>query len=319
MIDLFATPERLSPLRRCRVAVRRFLYSVLRAVPAGVVEAVHRRWIDADGRRYPGWRPLASALFYRPISAEVITVPGGRGTRLVVAGSRMERTLWWFGERAYEGAEAAWWRHLSARAENILEIGANIGYYTVVGAAAARGTYTAVEPNPEAAAVVRRNLAANGLHRVEVAEVAAVADDGPREVELAFPDQESFSVAPTGSFLREVAEGVSMRAASRSITVPAAPASALLADRDLVKLDIEGSEAAVLEAALPEIRRSRPILLVELLHGSVRLREVIDVLVADRYAVFAMGSELRPLSAADRDVREDRDVLLVPEERVDDL
>lgn len=311
-----AAPPALTPVRRLRVLVRRALFAALQAVPASVVVAVHDRWIAPDGRRSARWRPLATALFYRPVPLATIDVPGGT-ERMAVVGARMERLLWWYGEAGYEHGEAVRWRALCSRAENVLEVGANVGYYAVVGGLATRGGYTAVEANPEAAAVVRTNLALNGLDRVEVVEAAVVGRDAPAELELAFPDQETHTVAPMGSFLREGTENVADRAASRSVRVPTRPAGDLFAGRDLVKLDIEGSEAAVLDAAAEEIRRSRPIILVEVLAGSSRLVSVIADLVSDGYRLLAPAAALRPMALAELDGPENRDVLLVPRERAD--
>lgn len=301
--------------RRARVLARRSLWAALQAVPPRVVDAVHARWIAPDGDTYPVWRPLAAVLYYRPLTHDTITVPGGRGERLAVVGSRLERVLWWYGERGYEAAEAGWWRALCAQATDVLEVGANVGYYSVVGAAACAGRrYTAVEANPDAAAIARRNLDLNELGHAELVAAAAVGADGPAEIDLALPDQEAHQTAPTGSFLPG-AEAVGTRTATHTMRVPTTPAGPLFAGRDLVKLDIEGSEADVLEAAMPEIRRSRPILLVEVLHGATRLQGVVRDLTAEGYRLHALGTDLRPLSLDDLDAPGYRDVLLVPAER----
>ncbi|GAA4811547.1 hypothetical protein GCM10023200_56670 [Actinomycetospora chlora] len=319
-LPVVTPPVRLSPWRRARVLTRRTLDAGLRAVPDRVVDAVHDRWITPDGVRDARWRLPATALYYRPLPGATITVPGGRGERLAVVGSRTERVLWWFGEAGYEAAEAAWWRRLCARAGDVLEVGANIGYYSVVGAAATSGAYTAVEAQPDAAAIVRRNLDLNGLHDARVVAAAAVADGAPDHLELALPDQESHQTAPTGSYLRDRAEGVDDRAAGRSVTVPTTPASALFTGRDLVKLDIEGSEAAVLTAAREAVLAARPVLLVEVLGGARRLHAVLADLLEHDYRLLApTGAGARPLSLAAATGPGHRDVLLVPGERVGDL
>lgn len=314
--DVVESPPRFTAVRRLRVVVRRALFAGLQAVPARVVLAVHDRWIDGSGRRDGTWRAAATALFYRPVPLPDITVPGGR-ERIAVVGSRMERVLWWYGEAGYEDGEAARWRALCAGARDVLELGANIGYYSVVGALVAPGRYTTVEANPEAAAVVRRNLALNGLSSVEVIEAAAVADGAPAELELALPDQETRSVAPMGAYLRDGTELVSDRASSRSVRVATSPAPALFAGRDLVKLDIEGSEAAVLAAAREEILASRPVILLEVLAGATRLHGVIARLIDDGYRLCAADGDARPVTLDELRTSRARDVLLLPGEWAD--
>jgi FkbM family methyltransferase len=315
VIDFLNTPGRLGPLRRARVLARRSLHAGLQAVPARAVGLVHDRWIAPDGVCSPTWRVPAKLLYYRSLDADWVEVPGGDGERLVVAGTRLERVLWWYGEAGYEQAEAQCWRRLCAGARDVLEVGANVGYYSVVGGRACTGRYTAVEPAPEAATVARHNLELNGLDDVEVVQAAVVGADGPAEVELAFPDQESHQTAPTGSFLREGTEQVGHRAATTSVRVPTVRAAALFAGRDLVKLDIEGSEATVLEAAGEEIRRSRPIVLVEVLAGSTRLQAVLADLLADGWTAVRPTGDLPPMDPDDLAAPGDRDVLLVPRER----
>ena len=303
--------------RRARVLTRRVLFEALRIVPDRLVDAVHERWMPPSGEGDRRWRWVAAVLFYRRLHQDVIVVPGSAGARLAVVGSRLERTLWWWGAQGYEPAEARWWRRLCAAAGNVLEVGANIGWYSVVGGREA-AEYTAVEPNPEAAGVLRRNLDLNALGHVRVVEAAVVGADGPARVELALPDQEAHSTAPTGAFLRVGTEAMSDRNAARSVTVPTVTAASLFAGRDLVKLDIEGSEATVLAAALPEIRRSRPILLVEVLPGAARLQQVLGELVELGYRVLDLADPPRHLDLATT-TPTGRDVLVVPEERLSEL
>jgi FkbM family methyltransferase len=316
-IDFLNTPTRLGPLRRARVLARRAMEAGLRAVPGPAVEHVHDRWIASDGTCSPTWRVPARLLYYRGLDDDWVEVPGGEGERMVVAGTRLERVLWWYGEAGYEQAEARCWRRLCAGARNVLELGANVGYYSVVGAKACPGSYTAVEPAPEASLVARDNLALNGLDHVEVLQAAVVGPGGPAEVELAFPDQESHQTAPTGSFLREGTEQVAQRAATSSVRVPTADAASLFAGRDLVKLDIEGSEATVLTAAREEIRRSRPVILVEVLEGSERLLTVVEDLLDDGYVALRPDDDLGAMDPGELAASGDRDVVLVPRERRD--
>ncbi|MDT7745568.1 MAG: hypothetical protein QOE59_4646, partial [Actinomycetota bacterium] len=116
-------------------------------------------------------------------------------------------------------------------------------------------------------------------------------------------------------FLRFGTESVDDRAASRSVTVPTTPAAPLFAGRDLVKLDIEGSEAAVLEAARDEIRSSRPLLLLEVLDGTPRLRGVIADLLEDGYLLRSSDGARRTVTLDELAQGGNYDVLLVPAER----
>lgn len=100
--------------------------------------------------------------------------------------------LYCYGQEGYEGHEVSWWRHFCRQSHGVLEIGANIGYYTVQGALAAPGIpYTTVVAHPESADVVRRNLELNAIHHVKVIQAAVVGTTDVTTVELALPDWRS--------------------------------------------------------------------------------------------------------------------------------
>ncbi|MEW2353842.1 FkbM family methyltransferase [Spirillospora sp. NPDC029432] len=306
---------------RLRLRARIALSRSLTAVPLRLVIAVRDR-NAASGRLF--WRALAGVLRHRPLSPLTeFELPGGSGVRLDASRSRLAQLLFWYGEHGYEGAETHWWRTLCARSTRILEIGANIGYYTVQGALAAPGTpYTTVEANPESAAITSRNVELNGLEHVTVVQAAVVGEGAPAAMELALPDQERYA-APTGAYLATGTEGISGRPATASVTVPTVPMSALVEKVDLVKLDIEGYEANVLESVRDWLLEERPVIVVEVLREAHRLREVIRELRAAGYEVRAIGAD-RLHVIGDAELRDpaplprygSRDVILVPGERI---
>lgn len=71
-------------------------------------------------------------------------------------------------------------RRLMTRAGVFVDIGANIGYYTVLaGRLMPKGSHVvAIEPDPRNAALLRRNIEANRLSNVTVVEAAAAAGPG---------------------------------------------------------------------------------------------------------------------------------------------
>jgi hypothetical protein len=148
-----------------------------------------------------------------------------------------------------------------------------------------------------------------------------VGEGEASSVELALPDQERYT-APTGAYLHGGAEGIDSRPAGRTVTVPGIPASKLLAEADLIKLDVEGYEARVLASAWEQIRKNRPTIVVEVLRKVPKLREQIVELHADGYLVFAIGEDSLHLLTRDELTRDaplprygSRDVVLVPAER----
>ena len=79
----------------------------------------------------------------------------------------------------HEVPDMAFLVHLLRPDELLLDIGANIGSYTVLAATAAQARVIAFEPHPRTAAALERNVAHNGLGgRVDVRRVALSDADG---------------------------------------------------------------------------------------------------------------------------------------------
>jgi FkbM family methyltransferase len=183
--------------------------------------------------------------------------------------------IFWTGVQGYEGMVADVWVRLCRRARAVLEVGGNIGLFTVIGADAFTGRYTVVEPVPKVAAVLRENLVRNGLARVEVLQAAAIPGEMATEVTLNIPDEGRS--APVGSHLTEGVE-VEERSSANRIQVQGLPFRDLIAGRDLVKIDAEGIEAVLLESAHDIILDERPTLLIEILPSATHLAKLISEL-----------------------------------------
>ena len=194
--------------------------------------------------------------------------------------------VYWFGIRGYEGTVPRTWAALCERSLDILEVGGNVGLFTVVGAHAARGSYTVVEPVPGNAAVLRGNLARNAMLSVEVLEAAAIPGDQPRDVTLNVPDEGRDT--PVGAHLLDGVE-VSGRSTQSQITVPGLPMRTLAESRDLIKIDAEGIEAALLGDIRTQLVARRPTLLIEVLPEAVQLGQMLSALAVEAgYAIHVL-------------------------------
>ena len=189
-------------------------------------------------------------------------------------------SIYWFGVQGYEGRMADVWVNLCSTAHSVVEIGANVGLFTVLGGRAARGRYLAVEPIPEIAAVLRRNLARNNLTAsIDVRQAAAIAGSVETPIEISIPDEGRG--APVGAHVTMGSE-VADRGSARVISVPGLPFSSLVAQADLIKLDAEGLEVELLGAAAEPIARNRPTIVTEVLPESDRLAALIGTIATAR-------------------------------------
>ena len=129
--------------------------------------------------------------------------------------------------------------------------GAHIGVISVLLASLCpAGRIYAFEPVPETSAYLEHNLEANGITNVTVERLALYREDG--EIALAF--DESY---PGGS---HIGEGKCRVTTAR---LDSWVQSRDLDRLDLLKLDVEGAEPAVLDGAEETLRRFQPLTVVE--------------------------------------------------------
>ena len=249
--------------------------------------------------RYKTLTLILGVLRYRPLDSDIETfeLPDNPSCRFVNNNSILTRRIYWFGEGGYEGSEVYFWRYFCKRARNILEIGANTGYYTTQGALVAPNTpYLAVEPHPVSVKTLKQNLALNSIRNVEVIEAAVVGRKASERMDLVTPDIDD-DESPPGAYLAGGTEGIS-RTGAKSISVPLVEASDLIDDVDLLKLDVEGYEYEILLSIASYIKANTPTILAEVLRKTPKLRGILVEMCQNYgYRPFGVGhSKLHPIS-----------------------
>jgi FkbM family methyltransferase len=160
---------------------------------------------------------------------------------------------------------------------HVVDIGANIGNHTV--AWARHGArVTAIEPNPAAAALLRQNVATNGL------------DDAVSVVEAAISDVEGLGVARE-RLVDNLGSVTIERKPNGDGDVRITPLNALALGRvRMIKIDVEGGEQAVLHGSLEVLRAQSPLVVIELLTPESR--------TAVRKTMRELGYRMLPVSLA---------------------
>jgi FkbM family methyltransferase len=168
------------------------------------------------------------------------------------------------------------------------DIGANIGFFTVIGArlVGPTGHIYAFEPVPEIAAGIRRNANINNLGNVTVFEKAVSNTSGKSELLLtSHPGGAKLSTA--GTPLNSAPIGV--------ITVDIVSIDDLVSANSLippavVKVDVEGSELDVFRGMSQTLQQFKPVVIYEIDHknkeGLIRKdQELNDFLCALDYEI----------------------------------
>ncbi|WP_168176273.1 FkbM family methyltransferase [Novosphingobium sp. PC22D] len=147
--------------------------------------------------------------------------------------------------------------------DTVIDIGANVGYYSVLAAELVSGTgrVVAIEPNPEVYALLARNMGVNGFaSRSEARNFALSFAGGTGSLPFFVPKGEP----KNGRF---VVEGESIDFLSDHGAVFQVELGGLLAndfDRiDFIKIDVEGAEIAVLDHIRPLVERFHPKVVCE--------------------------------------------------------
>jgi FkbM family methyltransferase len=185
----------------------------------------------------------------------VLTTAHGDRFQVSLA-SGQEWQLWAFG--CFEPDIAALFGHLVGPGDRCLDVGANIGVHTVrlgklVGPA---GQVIAIEPDPELARRNAANAALNGLDQVTVVQAAASDRAGQRVTLYRAADADA-NRARASLFPYPYLTG---RAAPvRTVTVDEAAGGPVA----LIKIDVEGHEAAVVAGAAATIAASAPAIVFE--------------------------------------------------------
>lgn len=274
-----------------RLQLRSALSAMLGFVPDDLVQRLRRahRLSPPASLRHRLYSGILQVVRHRHLDAGIEFVRIDEfGLLLYNDNSVLTKRLFYFGE--YESSEAYWWKYFCQGAREVVEFGANTGFYSIIGARVPGVVrYTAVEPHPRCAEVLRRNLSINGIHQVEVIEAAVVGKAESERQELWIPLRDA-DMTPTGGSLA-LGQPPDGRAREK-IPVRLVEARQYLEGADLIKMDIEGQEQYVLEAAQDILAKRRPTIFAEVLRRNVRLREYIPELCRHcGYDVFAIAED----------------------------
>lgn len=192
-------------------------------------------------------------------------LPNGRKLKLWSRGDDWVSTqIFWHGLQGYEPETTHLFYKLAARASITFDIGAYVGFFTLLAAHAnPRGKVFAFEPMPNIYNRLQKNVALNKLTNVECARAAISDRSGTAEFYTA-------GMLPSSSSLSfEFMENVS---GLRKIKVEVLTIDEYVGQRNigplnLVKIDTESTEPQVLRGMRQTILRDRPTIICEVLKG----------------------------------------------------
>lgn len=190
----------------------------------------------------------------------------------------------------------------------VYDVGANVGFFTVIAArlCCPEGHVVAFEPLPENFERIRHNVALNNFQNVMVCCEALSDTDGKALFQV--------SAEPTWGNLVGVGKDIDQKTGTIEVNVSRLDLLVQtdeLPVPDLIKIDVEGAEAQVLRGAEDTLRRTRPLLLVEL-HGTNQV--IARALDSLGYSAIVLGDPRAVIEAP-----WDAYVAAAPRERADQV
>lgn len=271
--------------------------AVLRAVPAPVIEYIsHNQWRSPLVRRVCSW----GASWVKGRNS-VILHGAARGLRFNVASSHSAFVL---GTHETEVQRA--FASLLRPGMVYFDAGANVGFFAILAARllGASGRVVCFEPLPDNARQIEFNAQLNGFTNIQIC-LEALGSSIRKETFFT-------SAEPTWGMLNSVGKIPERSSGNIEVSVRTLDSFCQpggLPYPDLIKIDVEGAEAELLEGAGATIAACRPLLIIELHQTNAA---VLAVLRKFGYHAGVLGSTV-PV----RDVSWDANIIAAPAERRD--
>ncbi len=185
----------------------------------------------------------------------------------------------------------------------VVDVGANAGLFTLMAAklVGAEGAVHAFEPSPRDRNRLLGNISANGLSNVQVHAAGLGRGRGKAVLTVSGADH------PGHNTIGGFAYAADVRAYSVEVDITSLDDFAnaeKLTRLDLLKIDVEGSETAVLQGAQESLRKFRPVIVAEASEASLRqlgtsVSELLQLLRDSDYEVkvFGPSGKAEPLVA----------------------
>ncbi len=219
-------------------------------------------------RRYLSKFPLrdGKAFLYERLhpglmpEERLITVTLDKGFRMRLDLADAEQCKVYFFGHYHERYEAALVAKVLDPGEVFWDVGANVGYFSLVAAARVgeTGQVLAFEPGAAALARLEENVSLNPSRKIVIYNLAVADRDGEATLYRAE------DIADSSASLFAAAAGAAAGEVCRTAALDSLLKGENLRPPDFIKLDVEGAELHALQGAAGLLADFRPLLLVEM-------------------------------------------------------
>lgn len=215
----------------------------------------------------------------------------------------------------YEKYESELFRSKIKPGMTIIDIGANLGYYTAIASrlAGERGLVLAFEPEPNFFKLLSRNINRNNLKNVACFELAIAEKNGLTNLYLSSENKGHNSIINS----EELKTAVQVK----TTTLDDFLASQKIAKVDIIKMDIEGAEILALEGMRDTLAKHKPLLFLEFSpHSIIKInRNPLDFLLTLQkigYSIFEINKSRQRLDSA---INFQKFIESIPKEKYTDI
>ncbi len=210
----------------------------------------------------------------------------------------IQQMILWYGY--YEKESILTWEHFIQTDSVIIDIGANIGYYTLIAAKkAANGWVHSFEPVTKNYEALQKNIHLNHLTNVTTNAAGISADESLETYYISSGDNSGMSgLRPAENF-----SGFTEKI--KTITLDSYAETKKLSHIDIIKIDIEGNEMNALKGMKIILEKYSPVIFIELINEhlnnfSTDIAEVYAFLKSYDYKPYKIISPniLKPLNTA---------------------
>lgn len=165
----------------------------------------------------------------------------------------------------YEPSETAFVKRMVKPGQTVLDIGANIGFFTVIMASlvGAAGKVYAFEPLDQNYTLLERSIAENRLEAIVTVERKAVGESS-HSARLVFLGLEQGAPGFAGTFILRSDLDAPAGHETQAVDMVALDEYALTHPVGFIKMDIEGAEPLAMRGAEKLLRDDRPVILSEI-------------------------------------------------------
>ncbi|HEX5003428.1 MAG TPA: FkbM family methyltransferase [Bacteroidia bacterium] len=205
----------------------------------------------------------------------------------------VQQLIYFFGDYKYERNETASWRKDAVLCKQIVDIGSNVGYFSLLAASVTTKNtiIIAYEPSPVTFKKLSENINLNKYENRVVAVQAGLSDqDGSLDLFISSEENSGMtSLVRPGNFSGEIVV-VKVLNAQKALTLQG------ISNPDLIKIDVEGNEMNVIKGLASILESAKPVIYIEILDANLKkfnsgADEVYEFLRNMGYKSFEASSE----------------------------